>query len=146
MTDSIEIYTDGSCLKNPGVGGWACVLVWNGVERGLSGAIPYTTNNQMELLSVIQALKLLKGPSNISIISDSKYVVDGVNKGWVFNWINNGSIKSRPNNELWLELVDLLSNHNYEFKWVKGHLGNHYNEMCDRMAVEQARLLQSQLG
>lgn len=145
MNNKIEIYTDGSCLGNPGVGGWACVLVWNGVERGLSGAEPYATNNQMELYSVIQALKLLKGPSELIIKSDSKYVVDGIEKGWVFNWIENGSIRTRPNNDLWLELVDLLSNHQYKFMWVKGHKGNKYNELCDNMAVEQAKKLEQQL-
>lgn len=137
----IELYTDGACSGNPGPGGWACVLVWNGIERGLSGYNTHTTNNAMELQSVIEGLKLLRGPSDILIISDSKYVVDSITKGWLENWIRKGEVRefnsTRPNGATWWILYNLLKIHRYQFKWVKGHAGNKYNEMCDKMAVQQ---------
>lgn len=133
----IEVYTDGACKCNPGPGGWACVLVWNGVERGLSGYKVYTTNNEMELTAVVEALKLIKGSQTLRIYSDSKYVVDSINKGWLSNWVRKGEIAKRPNKDLWIQLINLLNNHTYEFIWVKGHAGNKYNEMCDRMACKQ---------
>lgn len=137
----VEIYTDGACSGNPGPGGWACILLWNGIERGLSGYNIKTTNNAMELQAVIEALRLLKGPNELKIYSDSKYVVDSINKGWLDTWIAKGQIRSnyssRPNGELWWELEQRLKVHKAEFIWVKGHALNKYNEWCDKMAVQQ---------
>lgn len=141
MMYNIELHTDGACSGNPGPGGWAAILVWNGVERGISGYKLKTTNNHMELLAVIEGLKLLKQASNVKVYSDSKYVVEAFNKGWLENWLRKKEItadkSTRPNGELWWELYNLVSRHNVEFIWVKGHAGNKYNEMCDKMAVQQ---------
>lgn len=137
MDNIIRIYTDGACKFNPGPGGWASILLWNGVERGISGGKSYTTNNEMELTALVSALKLLKSPSILMIFSDSKYVVDAINKNWLNNWLKNGSIYTRPNSSLWLELVEELSKHEYTFYWVKGHNGDKYNELCDELAVKQ---------
>lgn len=141
MDNIITLYTDGACSGNPGPGGWACVLVWNGVERGLSGYNLNTTNNAMELQAVVEGLKLLKGKSNISITSDSKYIVDSLTKGWLENWIRKGEVRefnsTRPNGDTWWMLYNLLKMHNWQINWVKGHAGNKYNEMCDKMAVQQ---------
>jgi ribonuclease HI len=135
--DVIRIYTDGACKNNPGPGGWAAVLLWRGVERGISGGKSYTTNNEMELMSLVEALKLLKSSSTLEIYSDSSYVVNALNKGWLANWIRDGSVYTRPNGELWLELLNELNKHTYQISWVKGHSGNKYNEMCDKMAVKE---------
>ena len=139
--NKILIYTDGACSGNPGPGGWAAVLLWNGIERGICGRKTYTTNNEMELTAVIQALSLLKdGQWEVEIHTDSKYVADSITKGWVFNWIKRGEINKRPNGDLWLQCVNLLSRVKHSIIWVKGHNGNKYNELCDKMAVEQRDL------
>lgn len=138
---NIVMYTDGACKGNPGPGGWACILLWNGVERGLEGYKIRTTNNEMELRAVIEGLKLLKGASYVDVYTDSKYVVDSVEKGWLFNWMKKGEVTirggTRPNSSLWWELSELLKIHRVKFYWVKGHAGNKWNEMADRMAVHQ---------
>lgn len=150
MINTIEIYTDGACSCNPGPGGWACVLLWNGVERGLSGYALRTTNNAMELQAVIEGLKLVKAPSNIILYSDSKYVVDSITKRWLNNWIKKGEVRqnggTRPNSSAWYSLYELLETHNVKTVWVKGHKGNKYNEMCDRMAVQQRDIAASILN
>lgn len=135
--NGIVMYTDGACSGNPGPGGWACILVWNGVERGLSGRNVRTTNNEMELSALVNGLKLLNQPCELHVFSDSKYVCNAINKNWLRSWIKDGSINSRPNSYLWKELVSLLEIHKIKISWVKGHAGNKYNEMCDRMAVQQ---------
>ena len=137
----IEIYTDGACSGNPGPGGWGAVLIYNGKEKELSGSEKETTNNRMELTAVIMALNALNQPCEVKLTTDSKYVCDAVNKGWVYSWRKNGWRKSdkRPalNVDLWEELLSLLEKHDVEFIWVKGHNGHKYNEICDALAVKE---------
>lgn len=144
----IEIYTDGACSGNPGPGGWGAVLIYNGNEKQLSGSEKNTTNNRMELTAVIMALNALNQPCEVKLTTDSKYVCDAVNKGWVYSWRKNGWRKSdkKPalNVDLWEELLSLLEKHEVQFIWVKGHNGHKYNEICDTLAVnEYQKYLQS---
>lgn len=144
----IEIYTDGACSGNPGPGGWGAVLIYNGNEKQLSGSEKNTTNNRMELTAVIMALNALNQPCEVKLTTDSKYVCDAVNKGWVYSWRKNGWRKSdkKPalNVDLWEELLSLLEKHEVQFIWVKGHNGHRYNEICDTLAVnEYQKYLQS---
>lgn len=135
----IEIYTDGACSGNPGKGGWGAVLVYNGIEKELSGGELETTNNRMELTAVIEALSKLKEPCEVTLTTDSKYVCDAINKGWLNSWQNNNWKKAdkKPalNVDLWQKLLPLLETHKVEFCWVKGHNGHPYNERCDSLAV-----------
>ena len=137
----IEIYTDGACSGNPGPGGWGAVLVYDGKEKELSGSEKETTNNRMELTAVIMALNALNQPCEVKLTTDSKYVCDAINKGWVYSWRKNGWKKSdkKPalNVDLWEELLSLLEKHEVEFIWVKGHNGHKYNEICDALAVKE---------
>lgn len=138
----VEIFTDGACKGNPGPGGWGAVLRYNETEKMISGGNPDTTNNKMELTAVIEALKLLKEPCEVILTSDSKYVCDSVDKGWVYSWKKKGWKKSdgKPalNIDLWEQLLPLLSTHSVTFKWIKGHAGHRENELCDEMAVKEA--------
>ena len=138
---NVEIYTDGACSGNPGPGGWGAVLIYNGVEKQLSGSEKETTNNRMELSAVITALKALKEPCNVALTTDSKYVCDAINKGWLNSWKKNSWKKAdkKPvlNIDLWQELLPLLDKHRVEFIWVKGHNGHKYNEICDKLAVAE---------
>ena len=135
----IEIYTDGACSGNPGKGGWGAVLVYNGIEKELSGGELETTNNRMELTAVIEALSKLKEPCEVTLTTDSKYVCDAINEGWLNSWKNNNWKKAdkKPalNVDLWQKLLPLLETHRVEFCWVKGHNGHPYNERCDSLAV-----------
>lgn len=137
----IEIYTDGACSGNPGPGGWGAVLVYNGKEKELSGSEKNTTNNRMELTAVIMALNALNQPCEVKLTTDSKYVCDAINKGWVYSWRKNGWKKSdkKPalNVDLWEQLLSLLEKHEVQFIWVKGHNGHKYNEICDALAVKE---------
>lgn len=137
---NVEIYTDGACSGNPGAGGWASVLLYEQHKKELYGNARETTNNRMELTAVIEALKALKRPCNVTLYSDSKYVIDSINKDWVYKWEANNWIKSdrKPalNTDLWKELLALLELHRVKFVWVKGHNGNEYNERCDELAVK----------
>ncbi len=137
----LDIYTDGACSGNPGKGGWAAVLVYNGMEKEISGGEKQTTNNRMELTAVIKALQLLKEPCEVDIITDSKYVCDAVNKGWVYGWKKNNWVKSdkKPalNSDLWKQLLEQLEIHKVQFNWIKGHNGHQYNERCDKLAVSE---------
>jgi ribonuclease HI len=137
----ITIYTDGACSGNPGPGGWGAVLVWNGVEKELSGGEADTTNNRMELTAVITALAALKEPCAVALYSDSKYVVDAVDKGWVYGWQKKGWRKADKspalNVDLWQALLPLLKTHTVTFHWVKGHADNDYNNRCDALAVAE---------
>lgn len=137
---TVNIYTDGACSGNPGKGGWGAVLIYNGIEKEICGGTDDTTNNRMELTAVIEALKILKEPCNVILTTDSKYVCDAVNKGWLAGWQKNNWKKAdkKPalNVDLWQKLLPLLDKHKVTFKWVKGHNGNPYNERCDRLAVD----------
>lgn len=141
----LDIYTDGACSGNPGKGGWGAVLVYKGAEKEISGAEKQTTNNRMELTAVIKALQLLKEPCEVNLTTDSKYVCDAVNKGWVYGWKKKGWIKSdkKPalNVDLWEELLVQLKIHDVTFNWVKGHNGHPYNERCDKLAVSEYQRL-----
>ncbi len=135
----VDIYTDGACSGNPGPGGWGAVLIYNGVKKELSGGEKETTNNRMELTAVIEALKKLKEPCEVTLTTDSKYVCEAINQGWVYSWKKRGWKKAdkKPalNVDLWEELLPLLKTHKVEFVWVKGHAGHEFNERCDELAV-----------
>ena len=135
------IYTDGACSGNPGPGGWGAVLVYNGKEREMSGGEAETTNNRMELMAAISALEALKEPCEVIITSDSKYLVDAIEKGWLESWIKKGWKKSdgKPvlNVDLWKRLLVQLELHTVDLVWIKGHAGYEYNERCDSMAVAE---------
>ena len=138
----VEIFTDGACSGNPGAGGWGAILRYNDVEKELSGGEAETTNNRMELMAVIMALRALKEPCNISLYTDSRYVMDGIEK-WIYNWKQTGwktANKKSPvkNVELWQELDALRSKHEIRFVWVKGHAGHPENERCDALARNEA--------
>lgn len=136
--DNIILYTDGACSGNPGPGGWGAVLIFNGIEKELSGANPSTTNNVMEITAVIEGLKALKRPCNVNIYSDSAYVVNCFEKDWINNWIKNNWVNSKKepvkNKELWLELYNLTKIHKVTFNKVKGHSNVKYNNRCDELA------------
>lgn len=135
------MYTDGACSGNPGPGGWGTILKYKDNEKRLSGSEKETTNNRMELTAVIMGLKALKESCKVIITTDSKYVADGVLKGWAESWKANGWRKKdkKPalNPELWDELLSLLAKHEVDIIWVKGHDGHPENEMCDKMAVAE---------
>ena len=135
---NIDIYTDGACSGNPGKGGWGVYLKIDNEEIQLSGAKDNTTNNRMELTAVIEALKYLKCKSNINLFTDSKYVMQGIEE-WIHNWKKNNwkTSKKEPvkNKELWIELDKLVSLHNIQWKWVKGHSGDYGNERADYLAT-----------
>lgn len=138
----IEIFTDGACLGNPGAGGWAAILRYNDVEKEIVGGEANTTNNRMELTAVISALSALKEVCNITLYTDSRYVMDGIEK-WIANWKQNGWRTSNKktsvkNIELWQKLDELQSKHEIRFVWVKGHAGHKENERCDELARGEA--------
>lgn len=137
------IYTDGACTGNPGPGGYGIVIKGPGKAQELSGGFSLTTNNRMELLATIIGLKALNEPSAITLFSDSKYVVDAINKEWVFRWQTNNWKRNKKdkaeNVDLWKQLLPLLKKHKVTFKWVKGHAGDPANERCDMLAVIAAK-------
>ena len=136
--DNIILYTDGACSGNPGPGGWGAILIFNGIEKELSGGNPSTTNNIMEITAVIEGLKALKRPCNVDVYSDSAYVVNCFEKDWVGKWMKNNWMNSKKdpvkNKELWLELYNLTKIHNVTFNKVKGHSNVEYNNRCDGLA------------
>ena len=140
---TVTIYTDGACSGNPGPGGWGAILEGNGVEKEISGGAADTTNNRMELIGVIEALSLLKEPCVVELYSDSKYVIDALQKGWVYGWQKKGWIKSdkKPaqNVDLWERLLPLVARHELRYHWVKGHAENAKNNRCDQLAVAESR-------
>jgi ribonuclease HI len=137
----IEIYTDGACLGNPGPGGWGAILLYREHQKKISGKEENSTNNRMELRAVIEALKTLKKPAEIRLYTDSKYVVEGISK-WILGWKKNGwkTADKKPikNLEFWLELDLEAAKHRIEWIWVKGHAGNHFNEIADQLARDAA--------
>ncbi len=140
---TVTIYTDGACSGNPGPGGWGAILIYGTHKRELSGGEPDTTNNRMELTAVIQALSLLKEPCAVDLWSDSKYVIDGLEKGWARGWKKRGWVKSdkKPalNPDLWDRLLELEEIHTLRCHWVKGHAENEYNNRCDELAVMESQ-------
>ena len=141
----VTIYTDGACSGNPGPGGWGAILEWNGIEKEISGGEAETTNNRMELTGVIRALSMLKETCIVELYSDSKYVIDALQKGWVYGWKKKGWIKSdkKPalNVDLWEEILQLLQTHDVNLHWVKGHAENEKNNRCDQLAVAESKKL-----
>ncbi len=134
----ITIYTDGAAKGNPGNGGYGVVMMSGKHRKELSEGFRNTTNNRMELLSVIVALETIKNaPSDVEVFSDSKYVVDSVEKGWVFGWQKKG-FKGKKNVDLWQRFLKIYPKHKVKLNWVKGHGGNMFNERCDELAVEAA--------
>ncbi len=134
----VTIYTDGACSGNPGKGGYGAVLLYNGARKELSGGYISTTNNRMEIMAVIKGLEALKEPCNVTLYSDSKYVVDAIEKGWVEKWKNNNWYRNKSdkalNVDLWKKLLALLEIHEVSFCWVKGHADNVENQRCDTLA------------
>ena len=142
---TVTIYTDGACSGNPGPGGWGAILEYRGVEKELCGGERDTTNNRMELTAVIRALQALKEPCAVALYSDSKYDIDGLQKGWAAGWKKRGWVKSdkKPalNPDLWDTLLTLVEMHDVRYHWVKGHAANPKNNRCDELAVEQWKKL-----
>ena len=138
----VNVYTDGACSGNPGPGGWGAVLEYNGQRREMSGGERETTNNRMELTGVIEALRALKEPCDVTLVSDSKYVIDALTKGWARSWRARGWVKSdkKPalNSDLWAVLLELCERHTVHCQWIMGHAGHPENERCDAMAVAEA--------
>ena len=141
MMKTVDLYTDGACSGNPGVGGYCAILIYNKIEKVVSDCEKDTTNNRMELKAVIEGLKALKRSCEVTVVSDSKYVCDAINQQWLTSWIKKGWRKSdgKPvlNPELWQELHSLLQIHNVSFQWIKGHARHPYNEQCDAIAVNE---------
>ena len=140
---TVNLYTDGACSGNPGPGGWGLILEYRGIEKELSGGEPRTTNNRMELTAVIRGLELLKEPCAVELYSDSKYVIDALQKGWAEGWKKRGWIKAdkKPalNPDLWERLLELTHRHSVTCHWIKGHAENEKNNRCDQMAVERSQ-------
>ena len=140
---TVTLYTDGACSGNPGPGGWGAILEYKGTEKELSGGAANTTNNRMELTAVIEGLKALKEPCTVELYSDSKYVIDALQKGWAKSWRSNGWRKAdkKPalNPDLWEQLLELTERHTMHYHWVKGHADNPKNNRCDQLAVAQSK-------
>ena len=140
---TVTIYTDGACSGNPGPGGWGAILMYGAHRKELSGGEARTTNNRMELTGVIAALEALKEPCAVELYSDSKYVIDGLGKGWAKSWRARGWVKSdkKPalNPDLWGRLLDLCEKHTVRLHWVKGHAENEFNNRCDQLAVAESQ-------
>ena len=134
----VTIYTDGGCSPNPGPGGYGTILIYGRHRKEMSGSCRHTTNNRMEMLSVIKGLEALKEPCEVDVFSDSKYVVDAIEKKWVYSWQKKNWMmdkdKPRLNADLWNTMLELLAKHKVTFHWVKGHDGNAENERCDELA------------
>ena len=136
---TVTLYTDGACSGNPGPGGWGAILMLGEYKKEYSGGEPATTNNRMELTAVIEGLSALKEPCRVTLTSDSRYVIDGIQKGWARSWKRNGWRKAdkKPalNADLWDRLLTLLELHEVRMIWVRGHQGHPENERCDQLAV-----------
>ena len=141
----VYVFTDGACSGNPGPGGWGAILRCDGVEKELCGGEKETTNNRMELTAVIKGLQCLKRRCAVTVVSDSKYVCDAINKNWLNSWKSNNWKKAdkKPvlNPDLWTLLLEELDKHEVTFNWIKGHAGHPYNEKCDEIAVNEYKKL-----
>ncbi|NLG19218.1 MAG: ribonuclease HI [Fibrobacter sp.] len=139
---SVTIYTDGACSGNPGPGGYGVILRYNGTEKELNGGFRNTTNNRMELMGAIMGLEALKESCEVTIITDSQYLVNAVEKGWAAKWKSRGWMRGKGekalNPDLWDRLLTLISKHKVHFEWVRGHQGHPENERCDTLAVKAA--------
>ncbi len=139
----VEIFTDGACSGNPGPGGWGAILRYKETEKEISGGEKMTTNNRMELMAVISALKLLKEPCKVTLYSDSQYVCNALKLGWAKKWRDNNWMRNKKekalNEELWEQLLDLYDYHKVDVIWVKGHAGHIENERCDKLAVMETQ-------
>ena len=135
----IKLYSDGACSPNPGVGGYGAIFIYGEHRKELSMGYKYTTNNRMELLGIIEPMESLKEPCEVHAVTDSQYISNAVNKGWIKGWIKKGwktaTKKSVKNQDLWNRLIKLMNKHNLTIKWVKGHNGHTENEQCDILAV-----------
>ena len=138
----VNIYTDGACKGNPGRGGWGTILVYGAHEKELSGGEVMTTNNRMELMAVISGLEALREPCEVTLTSDSTYVINSITKKWLDGWAKKNWVKSGntpvPNADLWKRLIEAMKPHTIDWVWVRGHNGHPYNERCDRLAVAAA--------
>lgn len=136
----VDLYTDGACSGNPGPGGYGVVLIYGPHTKELSGAYKETTNNRMELMAVIKGLAALRKPCLVNLYSDSKYIVDAMNKGWVKRWQSNNWLRSKDepakNIDLWKQILEVAGKHQVRWNWVKGHASNTYNNRCDQLARE----------
>ncbi len=145
---TVTLYTDGACSGNPGPGGWGAILEYMGVEKELSGGEAETTNNRMELTAVIRGLEALNEPCIVELYSDSKYVVDALEKGWARSWQKNGWVKSDKtparNPDLWQRLLELTKRHLVHCHWVRGHAENPKNNRCDALAVAQWKAIRGE--
>ena len=141
-TMNVTIYTDGACSGNPGPGGYGAILMYGSHKKELSGGDANTTNNRMELMGVITALKALNRPCQVDLYTDSQYVVNAIEKGWAKKWQSNGWMRNKKDKalspDLWQMLLDLLEVHQVTFHWVKGHAENPYNNRCDELAVAES--------
>ena len=141
--DLVEIHADGSCLGNPGPGGWAAVLRFGEHRKELCGGFARTTNNRMEITAVLEGLRALSRPCRVTLYTDSQYVAKAITDRWVSNWQTNGwktaGKKPVKNRDLWMELAELLQIHKVDFRWLKGHAGNLENERCDELARTAAQ-------
>ncbi len=146
----VIIYTDGACSGNPGPGGWGAILAYKNAEKELSGGEAHTTNNRMELSGVIFALSELKEPCRVTLYTDSRYVVDAIEKGWAVKWRENGWKRNKKdaalNPDLWEKLLSLLEIHDVSFVWVRGHAENAKNNRCDQLAVAKSKEYSQQSG
>jgi len=142
MLKHVDIFTDGACSGNPGKGGYGVILKYNGVEKELSEGFVNTTNNRMEILAAVKGLEILKEPCNVTLYSDSKYLVDSVNQGWLIKWEKNNWYRTKTekakNVDLFKRLLAMLNKHKVEFVWIKGHAGHPENERCDQLATSAA--------
>ena len=145
---NVSIYTDGACSGNPGIGGWCAILIYNGVEKVISGYNKMTTNNRMELFAIVQGLGALKEPCKVDLYSDSAYAINALNEGWLDGWRNSGwktaDKKEVKNTDLWNDLLIKAENHKVTFIKVKGHADNEYNNRCDKVArseIDKCRTL-----
>ncbi len=138
----VKIYTDGSSLGNPGAGGWCTLLIYNNHQKLLKGGKKYTTNNEMELKAVLEGLKALKQPVEVYIYTDSKYVANGMNE-WIYNWAKNNWKNSKKKDiehkQIWQQIYNLMKKHKVKVIWIKGHSGHKENELCDKIAKEEAK-------
>ena len=143
MPKTVTIYTDGACSGNPGPGGWGAILQYGPHEKELSGGEAQTTNNRMELTAAIRALEALREPCIVELYTDSKYLCDAIEKGWVYGWRSRGWIKpdKKPalNVDLWESLLALMETHQVHLHWVRGHADNEYNNRCDQLAVARSQ-------